>query len=140
MQRQMTEQEMVVDYVKRMDIDQLMAPIDREKIAAELNIQNPIVILMVEAWIDLRRKRLVFERDVYSKVVLLEKEVAKFHSVKAKYDEMQIGSEDDWEEDSDEELKQYELQGKAVSRSDVHNLLHFATKVNLMEDETRMRY
>ena len=37
-------------------------------------------------------------------------------------------------------MKQYEIQGKAVSRSDVHNMLHLTSAVNLMEDETRVRY
>ena len=88
----------------------------------------------------MRRRRLVFERDVASKVFAVEKEMAKFHSVRAKYEEKQIESEDEWQEESDEEVKQYEIQGKAVARSDVHNMLHLTSAVNLMEDETRVKY
>ena len=119
-----------------MNVDQLMRPFDPVQLAAELNIQNPIIIMMVEKWISIRRARLVFERDVASKVFKVKKEVTKFHSAMAK--EQETDSEDDWEdewvEDADEEVKQYELQGKPVSRSDIHNMLHFTSLVNIMED------
>ena len=78
----------------------------------------------------------MFERDVASKVFKVKKEVTKFHSAVAK--EQDSDSEDDWEderlEDADEEVKQYGLQGKPVSQSDIHNMPHFTSMVNLMED------
>ena len=56
MQRQRNEEEMrVVAYVKQMSLDQLMRPFDPIELAAELNIQNPIIIMMVEKWISIRR-------------------------------------------------------------------------------------
>ena len=90
----------------------------------------------------MRRQRLLFERDVASKVFAVKKELTKFQSAKQKYEpqQQQIDSEDEWQEDSDSEVEQYEIQGKAVSKSDVHNMLHLTSAVNLMEDETRVKY
>ena len=34
-------------------------------------------------------------------------------------DELKDGSDDEWEEESDGEAEQYELQGRALSRKDV---------------------
>ena len=65
--------------------------------AAELNIQNPIIIMMVEKWISIRRERLLFEKNVASKVFKVKKEVTKFHSAVAK--ENETDSEDKWEDE-----------------------------------------
>ncbi len=46
--REEDEQIRVVAYVKTMNLDQLMQPLDKERIAAELNIQNPLVIDLVQ--------------------------------------------------------------------------------------------
>ena len=43
-------------------------------------------------------------------------------------------SEDDWEEVSDEEDEQYELEGGPVSRKDLQNIIHMAALGQLFQD------
>ena len=55
----------------------------------------------------MRRQRLLFERDVASKVFAVKKELTKFQSAKQKYEPLpqQIDSEDEWQEDSDPDVE-----------------------------------
>ena len=43
-------------------------------------------------------------------------------------------SEDDWEEVSDEEDEQYELEGGPVNRKDLQNIIHMAALGQLFHD------
>ena len=57
---QLDEKDRIVSYVKQLSFEEIMAPLDIEKLAAELNIQNPLVAAMLEHWIRVRRQRLAY--------------------------------------------------------------------------------
>ena len=57
---QLDEKDRIVSYVKQLSFEEIMAPLDMEKLAAELNIQNPLVAAMLEHWIRVRRQRLAY--------------------------------------------------------------------------------
>ena len=57
---QLDETERIVSYVKQLSFEEIMAPLDTDRLAAELNIQNPLVAAMLEHWIRVRRQRLAY--------------------------------------------------------------------------------
>ena len=57
---QLDEKDRIVSYVKQLSFEEIMAPLDIDKLAAELNIQNPLVAAMLEHWIRVRRQRLAY--------------------------------------------------------------------------------
>ena len=59
---QLDEKDRIVSYVKQLSFEEIMAPLDTDKLAAELNIQNPLVVAMLEHWIKVRGQRLLTAR------------------------------------------------------------------------------
>ena len=57
---QLDEKDRIVSYVKQLSFEEIMAPLDTDKLAAELNIQNPLVVAMLEHWIKVRGQRLAY--------------------------------------------------------------------------------
>ena len=85
------------------------------------------------------------EQKVIGQISQVKKEVTKFHQVIQKYeghkDNERANDEGDWEdfeEQSDEEVEQYCMQSKKgvkrLSRSDVHNILHYAMTMQMNHD------
>ena len=62
-----------------------MAPLDIDKLAAELNIQHPLVAAMLEHWIRVTRQRLANCLAATSTIKMLQHELAKSQQVKEKY-------------------------------------------------------
>ena len=46
----------------------------------ELNIENPIVADLVNAWIEMRKRRMEFENMAMSYIKEAKRELTKFHS------------------------------------------------------------
>ena len=57
---QLDEKDRIVSFVKQLSFDEIMAPLDIDQLAAELNIQNPLVAAMLEHWIRFRREIMAY--------------------------------------------------------------------------------
>ena len=93
----------------------------------ELHIENPFVADLVSTWIDMRRRRMEFERIATTKVQEIKAEMTKFQQEHEKRNPKRNSSSsqssEDEEESQDEDKKQYELDDKNVSKSDVQNII-----------------
>ena len=71
---------------------------------------------------------------------MLQQELAKMQLVKAKYalNNDIYDDEDDWEEVSQEDACQYDIQEKPASLKDIQNLLHFTATVNEQSDAAKL--
>ena len=119
------ELERVKHFVKTLDFNQVTGPMDRNQMREQLNVENPLVIDLVNHWIEVRCRRLQFERIARRQVQMLKHEFESFQQ-----DVMRVMAEKqeaEWEdcdsEASDEEEKCYVLEGKRVSKADVANML-----------------
>ena len=102
---------------------------------------NPLVADLVEMWIIIRRERMAFDQKVIEKLEIVKREVALFHSAIRKEEKKDKDQEDDWVDiQEDKESKVFILKGKQVAESDVHNMLHFAMKSQLMMDSASMKF
>ena len=66
-----------MQYVLDMDYSELCKPIDKEQLFQQLNIENPLVVLLVEHWIRVRRNRLDQEQMMLEKVQKAKEQFAK---------------------------------------------------------------
>ena len=68
----------IMAYVFAMDYSTLCHPPSRQQMFEQLNIENPLVILLVEHWIRVRRSRMEQEQAMMGKLSQVTKEFAKF--------------------------------------------------------------
>ena len=86
-----------------LDLDQLSElSKDSEQMANALCIDNPLVLELTNAWIEVRKMRLAQDAALIKKIDDVKKEVAKFHHMRnkeAKEVEKKTQSEyEDWED------------------------------------------
>ena len=73
-----TEAERVRSYIKSLSLAQLMQPFNRDAMAIQLNVQNPVVLDAVECWIDIRRRRMCYTKIISGHMEDLKAEMVKF--------------------------------------------------------------
>ena len=54
-----TEKEKIVSFVKSMQLEEIVKPLDREQMAEKLNIDNPLVLDLLDYWIKIRSQRIL---------------------------------------------------------------------------------
>ena len=70
----------IIDYVKSLDLSELEKPLDRSMMMKEqLHIGNPLVADLIEYWLDIRARRMQFEKQATKLITKAQEEVAKFH-------------------------------------------------------------
>ena len=142
------EKDRIVNFIESLKKEEITAPLDYEKLAVELNIQNPLVAAMLQHWIKVRNFRLNYCKLATEYTGKLKTELVKLHQLRsemiknqsAKESQEEIDFQSDWQEVSDDEEEQYRCCEKPVSRYDVQNMIHFASSVNQMADQATFTY
>ena len=69
----------IKDYVLNLEDEELLQPIPRENIEEELELENPIVVDIVQVWLQARRNRLLFDMNADKQINRVKLEIAKLH-------------------------------------------------------------
>ena len=104
-QKSLDEQQRIINLVKSLSFEELMQPVDFEKLRVQLNIESPLVMAVYAHWIKVRRRRMAYCKAATQKLGALVKEMVKMQLVRARhfpYEDSEEQEEEDWEEASDD--------------------------------------